>query len=187
MTEAWITLVLTALAVASDAVAVSISSGIARGRATWGESFRMGAVFGAFQAAMPALGYGAGALFRGAIEAYDHWVAFLLLAAVGAHMIAESLGEDEKPRPNPFAWRSLVVLGIATSIDALAVGLTLALLAVPFAVAVGIIGATTFLLCVPAVHMGARLGSRFAHRAELAGGIVLIAIGAKILVEHLAG
>jgi putative Mn2+ efflux pump MntP len=187
VTEAWFTLALTALAVAADAVAVSISSGIARGRATWGESFRMGAMFGLFQAAMPALGYAGGAIFRGAIEAYDHWIAFALLAAVGGHMVKEALGEEDRPRGNPFAWRTLVVLGFATSIDALAVGLTLALFDVPFAVAVGVIGLATFVLCVPAVHAGARLGARFARRAELCGGIVLIAIGTKILVEHLAG
>src|SRR5690606_30222103 len=138
---------LTALAVAADAVAVSVSSGIARGRATWGESFRMGATFGLFQAAMPALGYAGGAMFRGAIEAYDHWIAFALLGAVGVHMIRESLGEADRPRGNPFAWRNLAVLGLATSIDALAVGLTLALLDVPFAVAVAVIGLTTFVLC----------------------------------------
>ena len=171
-----------------DAVAVSITSGMARGRATWGESFRMGAAFGLFQAAMPAVGYAVGAGFKGAIEAYDHWVAFALLAGVGLHMIKESL-DDDAPKaggPNPFSARRLLVLGFATSIDALAVGLTLALIEVPFALAVAVIGITTFVLCVPAVHMGARLGSRFAHRAEALGGIVLIAIGAKILWEHLA-
>ena len=186
MTEAWITLVLTALAVSTDAVAVSISSGIARGRATWGESFRMGAAFGLFQAVMPAIGYAGGALFRDAIEAYDHWIAFALLLAVGGHMIAEALGEEERPPRNPFSWRSLAVLGFATSIDALAVGLTLALVEVPFAISVAVIGLTTFVLCVPAVHAGTRLGSRFAHRAELAGGLILVAIGARILVEHLS-
>lgn len=186
MIAAWITLVVTALAVATDAVAVSISSGIARGHASWGESFRMGAAFGLFQAAMPALGYAGGALMGEAMQAYDHWIAFGLLAAVGGHMIAEALGEEEKPPKNPFSLRSLLVLGFATSLDALAVGLTLALLDVPFAVAVAVIGLTTFVLCVPAVHAGARLGRRFAHRSELAGGVVLVLVGAKILVEHLA-
>jgi len=180
--------VLTAFAVAMDAVAVSITSGMARGRATWSESFRMGAAFGLFQAAMPAIGYALGATFRGAIEAYDHWVAFALLGGVGLHMIKESFDSDapEAAATDPFSTRRLLLLGFATSVDALAVGLTLALIEVPFALAVAVIGLTTFILCVPAVHMGARLGTRFAHRAELFGGVVLIAIGAKILWEHLA-
>ena len=175
-----------------DAVAVSTTSGMARGRASWGDSLRMGAAFGLFQAAMPAIGYGLGASFKGAIEAYDHWVAFTLLALVGGHMIKESFEVDDQRRSgeprvegDPFAPRRLLVRGLATSIDALAVGLTLALIDVPFVLAVAVIGLTTFVLCVPAVHMGARLGSRFAHRAELAGGIVLVAIGARILWEHL--
>ena len=171
-----------------DAVAVSITSGMARGRASWRDSFRMGAVFGLFQAVMPAIGYALGASFKGAIEAYDHWVAFALLAGVGLHMIKESF-DDEAPEagaPDPFSMRRLLLLGLATSIDALAVGLTLALIEVPFAFAVAVIGLTTFVLCVPAVHMGARLGTRFAHRAEVFGGVVLIAIGTKILWEHLA-
>ena len=171
-----------------DAVAVSITSGMARGRATWGESLRMGAVFGLFQAAMPAIGYALGAGFKDAIEAYDHWVAFALLAGVGLHMIKESFGDEapEAGAPDPFSARRLLLLGFATSIDALAVGLTLALIDVPFLLAVAVIGLTTFVLCVPAVHMGTRLGTRFAHRAEALGGIVLIALGARILYEHLA-
>ncbi len=171
-----------------DAVAVSVSAGMARGRATWGESLRMGAAFGFFQALMPALGYVGGALLRDSIEAYDHWIAFGLLALVGGHMIAESRsGEPPRPAGDPFGARNLLVLGIATSIDALAVGLSLSLLDVPVGVAVAVIGGVTFALCVPAVHMGARLGTRLAHRAEFVGGVVLVAIGARILIEHLSG
>lgn len=170
-----------------DAVAVSVCSGVARGRATWGESLRMGAVFGLFQAGMPALGYAGGALLRGSIEAYDHWIAFALLAGVGAHMIKESREPDVACPPDAFGWRRLLILGFATSVDALAVGLSLALLEVPLLLAVAIIGTVTFVLCVPAVHLGARLGSRLAHRAEFAGGVVLIALGANILIEHLSG
>ncbi|HET6263587.1 MAG TPA: manganese efflux pump MntP family protein [Usitatibacter sp.] len=172
-----------------DAVAVSVSAGIARGsRATWAEALKMAAVFGFFQALMPALGYGAGAFFRDAIEAYDHWVAFALLAAVGGHMIVESQDTDEARIPgDPFSPRRLLLLGLATSVDALAVGLTLALIDVPLIAAVLLIGGVTFALCLPAVHLGARLGTRLAHRAEFVGGVVLIAIGAKIVIEHLSG
>jgi putative Mn2+ efflux pump MntP len=183
-----ITLLLTALAVAMDAVAVSVAAGIARGRATWGEALAMGATFGFFQALMPALGYAGGALFRDAIEAYDHWVVFGLLAIVGGHMILESFAKDEERiEGDPFAFRRLVLLGFATSVDALAVGLSLALIDVPLGLAVAVIGGVTLALCVPAVHLGARLGSRLAHRAELVGGLVLVAIGARILIDHLSG
>ena len=180
----------TAFAVAMDAVAVAAMTGMARGRASWREVLSLAAIFGIFQAVMPAIGYAGGALFRDAISAYDHWVAFVLLAAVGGHMIRESRGGDdavERPAGDPFAMRRLLLLGFATSIDALAVGLTLALLEVPVGLAVGIIGLTTFLLSIPAARLGARLGPVFAHRAEFFGGIVLIAIGTNILVQHLSG
>ena len=178
----------TAFAVAMDAVAVSISSGMARGRASWREALSMAAVFGVFQALMPALGYAGGALFRDAIEAYDHWVAFALLAIVGGHMIAESRAADKEREPgDPFAPRRLLLLGVATSIDALAVGLSLAVIDFPPAASIAVIGLTTFVLCVPAVLLGARLGNAFAHRAEFAGGAILIALGVRILIEHLSG
>jgi putative Mn2+ efflux pump MntP len=171
-----------------DAVAVSVSAGIARGsRATWGEALRMAGVFGLFQAVMPAIGFAAGALFRDAIEAYDHWVAFVLLALVGGHMIVESFGGEERLEGDPFGTKRLLLLGVATSVDALAVGLTLSLIDLPLALSAGVIGLVTFALCLPAVHMGARLGTRLAHRAELVGGVVLVAIGANILYEHLTG
>jgi len=175
-----------------DAVAVSISSGMTRGaRASWRDAFAMGGVFGAFQALMPALGYVGGAYFRESIEAWDHWLAFGLLALVGGHMIYEALwGQSEEEavaRANPFAWRRLLVLGLATSLDAAAVGLTLALIELPMIASVLVIGAVTFALCVPAVRLGSRLGERVAHRAELLGGIVLVLIGIKILIEHLSG
>jgi putative Mn2+ efflux pump MntP len=183
--------VVTAFAVAMDAVAVSISSGMTRGtRASWRDAFAMAGVFGVFQAVMPTLGYLGGAYFKGAIEAWDHWVAFGLLAAVGGHMIWEATAgrveEEAVARANPFEWRRLLVLGVATSLDAAAVGLTLALIDMPLIASVTIIGAVTFVLCVPAVRLGGRLGERFAHRAELLGGVVLILVGTKILIEHLS-
>ena len=171
-----------------DAVAVSISSGMSRRRPSWRDALAMGVTFGAFQAAMPAAGAALGLAFRDAIEAWDHWLAFGLLAAVGVHMIKEAFEDDpERPRPHPFAWRSLLALGVATSLDAAAVGLTLPLIDFPIVGAVVSIGLVTLVLCVPAVRLGSALGTRFAHRAELVGGLVLIAIGVKILVEHLQG
>ena len=170
-----------------DAVAVAISAGMSRPRPSWRDALAMSATFGAFQALMPAAGAALGLAFREAIEAWDHWFAFAVLAAVGAHMIKEALEDDpERRRAHPFAWRSLLVLGVATSLDAAAVGLTLPLIDVPIAGSVAILGVVTFALCIPAVRLGSALGTRFAHSAELAGGVVLVAIGAKILVEHLA-
>ena len=187
--EILLTLLLTSFAVAMDAVAVSISSGMARGRASWREALAMAGTFGFFQALMPALGFAGGAYFHDTIEAYDHWIAFGLLSVVGGHMIVESRSDaqEERERGNPFAARRLVVLGFATSVDALAVGLSLAMIEVPPAAAIAVIGLTTFVLCVPAVLLGVRLGVRFAHRAEFAGGAILIAIATKILIEHLGG
>jgi putative Mn2+ efflux pump MntP len=189
--DPFIVVVVTAFAVAMDAVAVSISSGMTRGtRASWREAFAMAGVFGAFQALMPTLGYLGGAYFKDAIEVWDHWVAFALLAAVGGHMIWEATAgrveEEAVARANPFEWRRLLVLGVATSLDAAAVGLTLALIDVPLVASVAIIGAVTFVLCVPAVRLGSRLGEAFAHRAELVGGVVLVLLGVRILYEHLA-
>ncbi len=171
-----------------DAVAVSISSGMARGRASWREALAMASTFGAFQALMPALGYAGGAWFHDAIEAYDHWIAFALLALVGGHMIVESRSREEDTREpgDPFALRRLAILGVATSVDALAVGLSLSIMEAPPAAAIAVIGLTTFVLCVPAVLLGARLGVRFAHRAEFLGGAILVALGAKILAGHLS-
>lgn len=169
-----------------DAVAVSISSGMTRRQPSWRDAITMGLAFGAFQAVMPAIGGALGVAFKDAIEAWDHWIAFAILAAVGGHMVKESLDDDpERPRADPFAFRSLLVLGLATSVDAAAVGLTLPLIGLPIVYSVTVIGVVTVLLCVPAVRLGSTLGSRFAHRAERVGGLVLIAIGAKILAEHL--
>ena len=171
-----------------DAVAVSISSGMRRpGRAPWRDALAMASVFGVFQAAMAALGAAAGLTVREAIEAWDHWIAFAILAAIGGHMVAQSFGIDEaRPRADPFSARSLAVLGVATSLDAAAVGLTLPMLDLPIAVSVALVGLVTFALCLPAVRLGNRLGSTLAHRAELVGGLVLVAVGVKILAEHLA-
>lgn len=179
----------TALAVAMDAVAVSISSGMSRGgKATWRNALAMAGTFGVFQALMPALGFLGGAYFKEGIAAWDHWIAFVLLVAIGAKMIAESRGsadDDIKVRRNPFAFRALMALGLATSIDALAVGLTLSLIDMPALASIAVIGLTTFVLCVPAVRLGKKLGHAAANRAELFGGLVLVAIGVKILAEHL--
>ncbi len=180
---------MTGIGLSMDAVAVSISSGMAARPVRWAQALKMALFFGVFQAAMPVLGYLCGAAFHKYLSAVDHWIAFGLLGFIGGKMIFEAFGKDEE---NPgecrnFETRPLLILSIATSIDALAVGLTFSLLDISLTLAVGIIGAVTFALCLPAVWLGDQLGSKIAHRAELFGGLVLIAIGTKILIEHLLG
>lgn len=182
-----LTVILLALGLSMDAVAVSAGAAIARPQEPFWRAMRMPLAFGFFQALMPLIGWIGGAALVGWIAAWDHWLAFALLTGIGGKMLWEAwAGDDEAGPGDPFAWGRLTVLAIATSIDALAAGLSIAVIGVPVLVAVGVIGATTAALCIPAVRLGARLGGRFAAAAEVLGGLTLIGIGAKILVDHLA-
>lgn len=176
-----------ALGLSMDAVAVSISAGMARPGEPFARAARMPVAFGVFQAAMPAAGWLGGAAVAGWIADWDHWIAFVLLAAIGGKMLWEAWhgGDEEAGAADPFAWRPLLLLSVATSIDALAAGMSIALIGLHPAVTIAIIGTTTTLLCLPAVRLGSRLGSRWASRAEVLGGTVLVLIGAKILMDHL--
>lgn len=179
-------LLLLALALAMDAFAVAIAQG-ANTRAGAGAAVRIGAAFGIAQGMMPLGGWLAGLAFAGVIQAVDHWIAFGLLGVLGVKMIREGMTDEEDAgRTVPLAGRALFVAAVATSIDAAAAGLTLSEFAVPVGIACGMIGAVTALLCWVGTLAGAVVGERFGKRAEIAGGIVLIAIGAKILVEHLS-
>ncbi len=181
----WLTTILTAIGLAMDAVAVSISSGLSVRDVKFSQALKMALCFGFFQALMPWLGFLAGAQFRGEVEAYDHWVAFFLLSFLGVKLIKDSADAGEEKVDSPFRTNKLLVLGIATSIDALAVGVSFSLLEIGLLETVATIGLVTFALCLPAVWFGARLGKRMAKRADLVGGVILIGIGAKILIEHL--
>ena len=180
-----LTTTLTAVGLAMDAVAVSISSGMSVREVRISQALKMAICFGIFQALMPLAGYLIGAQFRGQLEAYDHWVAFLLLGFLGVRMIKESADAGEEKVHSPFRTNKLLVLGLATSIDALAVGVSFSLLEVSLIETVGTIGVVTFALCLPAVWFGARLGKSMAKRADVLGGIILIGIGSKILIEHI--
>ena len=147
----------------------------------------MAVFFGVFQAVMPLGGYLLGALFANALAAYDHWIAFILLGGLGIKMILDSRNAAEESIASPFRTNKLLVLGIATSLDAFAVGISFSLLEISLAETVTVIGLVTFLLCLPAVWFGARLGKSMAKRAEIFGGIVLVLMGGKILIEHLMG
>ena len=183
----FLTTLLTAIGLAMDAVAVSISSGMSVRNIRLVQALKMALCFGLLQALMPLLGYLAGVQFRGQLEAYDHWVAFLLLAFLGIKMIRESREAGEEHIDSPFAIGKLLVLGLATSIDALAVGVSFSLLEIGLLETVATIGVVTFALCLPAVWFGAKLGKSMAKRADVLGGVILIGIGTKILVEHLVG
>ena len=144
----------------------------------------MGLYFGGFQALMPLLGWLLGYRFEALIQRWDHWIAFVLLALIGGNMIRESFSDDEELNDD-FGFRTMLLLAVATSIDALAVGVTFAFLQVKILPAAGTIGLTTFLLSVAGVWIGRFFGARYKAGAERLGGCILILIGLKILLEHL--
>lgn len=175
-----------AVGLSMDAFAVSICKGLAAPNVTVKEMALTGLWFGGFQALMPLLGYLLGSTFRDYITAIDHWVAFLLLVLIGANMVKEALSKDEEPADGSFGFRQMLLLAVATSIDALAVGITFALLPdVNIVAAVSFIGLTTFVLSGVGVRVGHVFGARYQAKAELAGGILLILMGLKIWLEHM--
>ncbi len=173
-----------AVGLSMDALAVSVCKGLSVGRVRPRHCLIAGAWFGGFQMMMPLLGYLLGVRFQSFIVSVDHWVAFILLGAIGVNMIRESREEGEAMDAS-FGARTMFLLAVATSIDALAVGVTFAFLGVDIPPAVSFIGATTFVLSALGVGVGSRFGERFGSRAELAGGVILVLMGCKILLEHL--
>ncbi len=170
-----------------DAFAVSVTSGITIKRLKIEHAVRIALFFGAFQAVMPVIGWLAGLGLSGFVANVDHWVAFGLLTFIGCKMIYEAFAlEPDERRSDPLNVQVLLVLSIATSIDALAVGVSFALLAVSIITPVLVIGAITFGLSLLGALLGGRLGGLFAKRAEIGGGLVLIAIGVRILIAHFA-
>jgi len=175
-----------AVGLAMDAFAVAVASGFSLEKLQVRQALRMALFFGGFQMLMPVVGWLAGLSLRNFITGYDHWVAFALLGFIGGKMIYESFSlTDRKKSADPFRPAMLLVLAIATSIDALAVGITFAFLTVSIIRPVLIIGVITFALSFTGVYLGRRLGHLFERKIELFGGVVLIAIGLKILLEHL--
>ena len=174
-----------AVGLSMDAFAVAVCKGLAMPRMSWKGALIVGLYFGGFHAAMPLLGYFLGSKFSMAIRAYDHWVAFLLLVLIGAGMVKESFEKDESCANASLDVRGMVLLAVATSIDALAVGVTFAFLNVDIVPAVSFIGAVTFTLSMVGVKVGNAFGCKYKSRAELAGGAILILMGLKILLEHL--
>lgn len=180
-----LTVILLAVGLAMDAFAIAICKGLALGKANWKGMLTVGLWFGFFQALMPIIGFYLGRSFYDLIEDYDHWIAAGLLVAIGANMIREALSEDGEDINADLGFKVMLVLAIATSIDALAVGISIAMnsdggIFVPALV----IGLITMMISVAGVKIGSAFGDRFGSRAEILGGIILILIGAKIVLEH---
>lgn len=179
-------LLLIAAGLSMDAFAVSVCKGLSVQRLRPRHYLLTGAWFGGFQALMPLTGYLLGSTFDQYIVSFDHWIAFLLLALIGGNMVKESLSGEEECHDSSFSIRTMFLLAVATSIDALAVGVTFALLPdVHILSAVTLIGLITFLLSAMGLKVGNVFGLRYKARAELAGGVILILMGLKILLEHL--
>ena len=183
-----ITLTGLALALAMDAFAVALGTGAVLSRLTGRHLFRLGFHFGLFQALMPVIGWLAGLTIMQWVEVWDHWIAFSLLAIIGGRMIYEAFSDEEKTEDrDPTKGLSLVLLSIATSIDALAVGFSLSVIGVSIWMPALVIGLVAGVLTIAGMLLGGRIGDRWGARVEIFGGLVLIAIGIKILIEHLSG
>ena len=172
---------------AMDAFAISVCKGLTMPRRDWKKTLIIAAWFGIFQAGMPLLGWLLGARFSAVVASVDHWIAFVLLSLIGGNMIREALHPDEDTLDDDVSFRVMLPLAVATSIDALVTGVTFAFMSVSVWLAVSVIGGVTFVLCIVGVLLGRVLGNVLKDRARLLGGIVLILMGLKILIEHLTG
>ena len=180
-----IELFLIAVGLSMDAFAVSVCKGLAMPKCTFKKAAIVGLWFGGFQALMPAIGYFLGAQFQEAIASIDHWIAFVLLALIGGNMIHEALDIDEEEADASLDVKTMFLLAVATSIDALAIGITFAFLKVNIIPAVCFIGIVTFIISFAGVKIGNVFGARYKNKAEIVGGVILILLGLKILLEHL--
>lgn len=181
-------LFLVGVGLSMDAFAVAVCKGLEMVKINYKRTFLIALFFGGFQALMPLAGYLLGVQFENYITSIDHWIAFVLLAVIGGKMIFEAFKKDnekDSSRGESFSIKELFMLAVATSIDALAVGITFAFLGVNIAVSVSLIGVTTFILSGAGVFIGHKFGEKYKDKASLAGGVILILIGLKILLEHL--
>ena len=184
----FVELLLLAVGVSMDAFAVSVCKGLSMPKASLKAGVICGSWFGGFQALMPLIGFFLGSLFAAAIEAFDHWVAFGLLAIIGINMLREAFEKEAECEccQADLSFKTMFVMAVATSIDALAVGISLAMAqGVNIWLAIGLIGAITFLMCCIGVKIGSIFSGKFEKKAQIAGGAILILLGTKILLEHL--
>lgn len=183
-------LLVIAVGLSMDAFAVAICKGLSMKNMSWKNGIITGLYFGGFQAGMPLIGYLLGTGFKDMITSIDHWIAFVLLLLIGANMVKESMEKEEecgccREEDVSFDAKTMIPLAVATSIDALAVGVTFAFLSVDIVPAVSFIGVITFFLSVLGVKIGNVFGTKYKAKAELTGGVILILMGIKILLEHL--
>ena len=178
-------ILLISIGLAMDAFAVSICKGLSLKTMSWKKAIIVGLYFGFFQALMPLIGYFLGATFESIVTKVDHWIAFILLGIIGINMIKEAFGNDEENQNDKVDFKTMIMLAIATSIDALAVGITFAFFKVNMVIATIMIGIVTFAICVIVVKIGNKFGDKYERKAEVVGGLILIFMGIKILLEHL--
>ena len=178
-------LIVLSLGLGMDAFAVSICKGLSMKKMNWKKALIIGLYFGGFQAIMPVLGYSLSKGFENFVTSIDHWIAFILLGVIGINMIKEAISKENDVHNDSVKFKEMIVLAIATSIDALAVGITFAFLNVNLILAISLIGIITFIISVLGVKVGNIFGDKYEKKAEFAGGIILIFLGIKILVEHL--
>ena len=179
-------LIVLSLGLGMDAFAVSICKGLSMKKMNWKKALIIGLYFGGFQAIMPVLGYFLSKGFENFVTSIDHWIAFILLSIIGGKMVKDAFSLENSENCNEdVGFKTMIVLAIATSIDALAVGITFAFLSVNLILAIALIGSITFFLSVIGTKVGNIFGDRYENKAELLGGVILIFLGIKILLEHL--
>ena len=181
-----IEIILIAIGLAMDAFTVSICKGLSMKKMNWKKALIVGAYFGIFQGLMPVIGYFLGSTFESLVTQIDHWIAFILLTLIGANMLKEAFGKDCENCNDSVDFKTMIMLAIATSIDALAIGISFAFLKTNIIIAALVIGIITFAICVVGVKIGNKFGDKYERKAEVAGGLILILMGIKILLEHLA-
>ena len=180
-----IELIILSIGLAMDAFAVAVCKGLSMPKMSWKKGLIIGGYFGIFQALMPLIGYMLGVNFQENIQSVDHWIAFILLCIIGLNMLKEAVSKETEKSNDSIKFKDMLILAIATSIDALAVGITFAFLKANILLAVILIGVITFIISVSGVKIGNIFGDKYEKKAELAGGIILILLGIKILLEHL--
>lgn len=177
--------VLIAIGLAMDAFAVSICKGLSMKKMSWKKALVVGAYFGIFQGIMPVIGYFLGSTFESMVTQIDHWIVFVLLTLIGVNMLKEAFGKDCNNCNESVDFKTMIVLAIATSIDALAIGITFAFLQTNIVLSALVITIITFVICVIGVKIGNKFGDKYERKAETVGGLILILMGIKILLEHL--
>lgn len=178
-------LMLVSIGLAMDAFAVSVCKGLSMKKMSWKKGIIVGLYFGIFQALMPGIGYFLGTTFETLVIQIDHWIAFVLLGFIGINMLKEAFAKDSENYNDNVDFKTMSILALATSIDALAVGITFAFLQVNILLAISIIGILTFIITVIGVKIGNKFGDKYERKAEVVGGLILIFMGIKILFEHI--